>query len=66
MTDLLTEQHLDVGGPGAVSGPLRFPDPCIIWLQCQQDGKYFNTEIGFANDFELMQRIKSCVFVPHL
>ncbi|ELT88314.1 hypothetical protein CAPTEDRAFT_89789 [Capitella teleta] len=36
LSDVLTEQHSEEGG-GPLSGPLRFPEPCIIWVQCEKE-----------------------------
>ena len=38
MSSLLADQHGEEGG-GALSGPLRYPNPCVIWVQCQQQGE---------------------------
>ena len=37
MSELLEEQHKETG-LYAVSGPLRFSDICVIWIQCKQEG----------------------------
>ena len=37
-SEILEEQHGQEGA-GPLSGPLRFPDPCIIWVQCDRNGK---------------------------
>ncbi|KAH9515373.1 hypothetical protein Btru_014291 [Bulinus truncatus] len=34
MTSLLKEQHL--GQDNVKSGPLRYPNPCILWIKCDQ------------------------------
>ena len=39
MSDLLKEQHKETG-LYAVSGPLRFPNVCVIWVQCNKEGKH--------------------------
>ncbi|XP_041357691.1 tRNA dimethylallyltransferase-like [Gigantopelta aegis] len=34
ISDIHRAQHLDRGGP-ALSGPLRYPNACILWIQCE-------------------------------
>ncbi|KAH9515372.1 tRNA dimethylallyltransferase [Bulinus truncatus] len=34
MTSLLKEQHM--GQDNVKSGPLRYPNPCILWIKCDQ------------------------------
>ena len=39
MSNLYEAQHVDTQSERAVSGPLRYTDTCIFWIQCNQDGK---------------------------
>lgn len=36
MSQILSEQHEEVG-MAAISGPLRYPNSCIFWVQCDQE-----------------------------
>lgn len=37
-SEFLQRQHAEEGG-GPLGGPLRFPNPCILWLHADQTGK---------------------------
>ena len=38
LTIHLCAQHSE-SGASDVSGAMRYHNPCVFWLQCQQDGK---------------------------
>ena len=40
MSNLYKAQHAEARTEKAVSGPLRYTDTCIFWIQCDQQGKY--------------------------
>lgn len=37
-SELLQQQQQEEGG-GPLSGPLKYPNPCILWLHAEQAGK---------------------------
>uniref|UniRef100_A0A8C0CFX1 tRNA dimethylallyltransferase n=1 Tax=Balaenoptera musculus TaxID=9771 RepID=A0A8C0CFX1_BALMU len=37
-SEFLHRQHAEEGG-GPLGGPLKFPNPCILWLHAEQTGK---------------------------
>ncbi len=41
MTELLASQHSE-DGAGKLSGPLRYPHTCIIWIKAEQEGREEN------------------------
>ena len=38
MSNLYKAQHRETESEKAVSGPLRYKDTCIFWIQCDQEG----------------------------
>ena len=54
MTDLLAEQHKEAGTASGVSGPLRYPDTCVLWIQAEQKGKLHEPlvlcPVGYGRD----------------
>ncbi|KAK2179669.1 hypothetical protein NP493_479g02023 [Ridgeia piscesae] len=56
MSCLLADQHGEEGG-GALSGPLRYPNPCVIWVQCQQQERGLVDELSEFHHCYNQQRL---------
>lgn len=54
MSECLQDQRKQSGASN-VGGPLRFPESCVIWVQCEKDSEFNYFNQLFVTHLTLMQ-----------